>query len=93
MEKEKLTFDEFINEPAFPSFVAQLDIELARNGNVVPLRPGLTRLEYFTGLAMQGFCADKTSNNSAENVSNFSHAVAIKTLKDLYSYYLASVGT
>ena len=43
---------------------------------------GLTKREYFAGLAMQGFCADK-SVNGFENIAKYSVEVADILLKEL----------
>jgi hypothetical protein len=74
------------NDPAFP----QVDVIASGQGGVIDLRPnfrptpGLTKLEWFAAMALQGMCAGKDFSKPVDCVelSQFAFAVAEFMVKE-----------
>lgn len=74
--------------PAMPVSAEQglnIDSEIMRPKKYgLPSGMGLTKREYFAGLAMQGFAADKTTQwSSIEQIANSSVTLADALLEEL----------
>lgn len=81
---DKLTFEQYCNQPAFPNLLAT---ESAHKGGAASVlytntnEPGITRLEYFTAAAMQGLLA---SGQGRDNIEYAACEFAKGTLKKHY---------
>lgn len=89
MGKKELTLTDFIREPAFPSLLfvrGDYTNEVSVDMVTEKYNPGLTKLEYFTALAMQGVLVDRTLTDT--RIAELASSAAFETLKTLYADYL-----